>query len=76
MAEKITKDMKIGEVVQKHPETALVMTSHGLHCVGCQIAAFESIEQGCKGHGMDDKQIDEMIKEMNKAVEEEDKNKE
>ncbi|MBW3013355.1 DUF1858 domain-containing protein [Candidatus Woesearchaeota archaeon] len=72
MAEKnkITKDMLIGEVVREHPETAIIMMSHGLHCVGCHVAAFESIEDGCKGHGMDDEQIDQMIKEMNEAIEE------
>ncbi|MBW3017692.1 DUF1858 domain-containing protein [Candidatus Woesearchaeota archaeon] len=72
MAEKnkITKDMRIGEVVREHEETAIGMMSHGLHCVGCHVAAFESIEDGCKGHGMDDEQIDQMIKEMNEAIEE------
>jgi hybrid cluster-associated redox disulfide protein len=73
MKKKITKDMMIGEVVREHPAVAMVMMSHGMHCVGCHVAAFETIEQGCKGHGMDDKQIDEMIEEMNKIAEEEEK---
>jgi hybrid cluster-associated redox disulfide protein len=73
---KITRDMMIGEVVREHPGTAMVMMSHGMHCVGCHVAAFETIEQGCKGHGMDDKQIDEMVEEMNKIVEEEGKKSE
>jgi len=61
----ITKDMLIGEVVQKHPETVEVMFRHGMHCIGCGMTAYESIEQGCMGHGMDGKQIDEMVSEMN-----------
>ncbi len=66
--EKITKDMMIGESVQKHPETALVMMKFGLHCVGCHVAAHETIEQGCKGHGLSDEKIDDMIKEMNEVI--------
>lgn len=66
--EEITKDMMIGDVVQKHPETALVMMKHGMHCVGCHVAAHESIEQGCKGHGMDDQEIEKTVKEMNEVI--------
>jgi len=65
----ITKDMTIGEAVQKHPESAVVMMAYGLHCIGCHVAAYETIEQGCKGHGLDDKEIDKMIDDINKAIE-------
>ncbi len=68
MADVITKEMLIGEVVQKHPETVEVMFKHGMHCIGCGMTAYESIEQGCMGHGMDEKQVDEMIKEMNEKA--------
>ena len=66
---KITKDMQIGEAIQKYPDTAVVMMRNGLHCVGCHVAAWESIEQGAKAHGMDDKQIDSMVEEMNRSIE-------
>ena len=69
----ITKDMNIGEAVQKHREAAFVMFKYGLHCIGCHVSAFESIESGCKGHGMPDDVIDEMIDEINKTIEEEQK---
>lgn len=70
MAEKITKDMGIMDVVQKHPSAAQVLAKNGMGCVGCVAARFENIEQGAKAHGMDDAKIDEMIDEMNKAAEE------
>jgi hybrid cluster-associated redox disulfide protein len=66
--EKITKDMQLGELVSRYPDVVQVMLKHGLHCVGCQMAAWETIEQGAKGHGMDDKQLDRMLKEMNDAL--------
>ena len=64
----ITKNMMIGEAVHKYPETAMTMMKHGMGCLGCPAAAMETIEQGAKGHGLNDKQIDEMIKEMNKKI--------
>lgn len=71
--EKITKDMPIGDVVAKHPETAEILMNKGMHCVGCHMAQMESIEAGCKGHGMDDKAIDEMMEEINEAINKEKK---
>jgi hybrid cluster-associated redox disulfide protein len=64
--EKITKDMQIGEIIQKKPEAAMIMMEHGLHCIGCMASRFESLEQGCQVHGMSDEQIDEMIDKLNK----------
>ncbi|MFH0870312.1 MAG: DUF1858 domain-containing protein [archaeon] len=65
---KITRKMLIGDAVQKHPETVEVMFKHGMHCIGCGMTAYESIEQGCTGHGMTDKEIDAMVEDMNKAA--------
>ena len=62
---KITKNMTMGEIVQKYPETVDVMIKHGLHCVGCHLAAMETVEQGAIGHGID---LDELLKDMNKAI--------
>jgi len=65
----ITKDMTIGEVIEKYPDTAKVMMSKGLHCIGCHVATHESIEQGSKAHGLSDEDIDSMVAEMNRATE-------
>ncbi|MGQ9492940.1 MAG: DUF1858 domain-containing protein [Anaerolineae bacterium] len=61
----ITKDMSIGEVVQRYPETITVFLLHGLGCLGCAVAHFENIEQGARAHGID---IDALIKDFNDAV--------
>jgi hybrid cluster-associated redox disulfide protein len=68
---KINKDMMIGEVVKKYPNTASVMFKYGLHCIGCHVAAHENIEQGCKAHGFNEEDIDNMVKEMNEVLEKE-----
>lgn len=61
----ITKDMPIGQVVQKHPETIPVFLRHGLMCIGCAVARFENIEQGALAHGID---VDKLITALNEAV--------
>ncbi len=62
----ITKDMKIGEIVQKHPETVKIFFKHGLMCVGCAAARFENLEQGAIAHGID---VDAILKDLNAALE-------
>jgi len=70
---KINKDMTIVQVFQKYPHRvtrlAQIMTSHGLHCVGCHVSAYETIEQGLIGHGMDEEKLNILLKELNKAIE-------
>lgn len=67
----ITKEMKIGDIVQQYPQTLKVFFKHGLMCVGCAAARFENLEQGAIAHGID---IDAMLKDLNSAVEQENKN--
>ncbi|MCA9382579.1 DUF1858 domain-containing protein [Candidatus Dojkabacteria bacterium] len=65
----ITKNTKIGEMVQLYPKTADIMLSWGLSCVGCSINVFESVEDGARVHGqMSDKEIDALLKELNKVA--------
>ena len=64
----VTKDMLIGEVVERYPKSIEIMFKHGMHCVGCGMTAYESLAEGCLGHGMSEKQIDDMIEEINKSI--------
>ncbi|MAE42534.1 disulfide oxidoreductase [Candidatus Woesearchaeota archaeon] len=65
---KITKDMIIGEILQKNPETSEVFMELGIHCIGCHGGAFESLEDGLKAHGKTDKDVEEAVKKMNEIV--------
>jgi len=65
---KITKHMRIGDVVEQYPETVDVFLKFGLHCIGCHVAAWETVEQGAMAHGLQD--VDKLVEELNKAVEE------
>ena len=61
----ITKEMPIGDVVKSHPETVPVFMQHGLHCIGCAVAAFESIAEGAAAHGID---VAALMSDLNKAT--------
>ena len=67
--QKITKDTTIGEIVEKYPEVVDTLTSFGVHCVGCHVSPFESLEMGFKGHGMDDAKISEAVTKINEIIE-------
>jgi len=65
---KVTKEMTIGDIIKNHPEAIEVMLSHGLHCVGCSVQYWETLEGGCKGHGFSDEKIDKLVSEINTAL--------
>jgi hybrid cluster-associated redox disulfide protein len=64
----INKTMTIGDIVEKCPEAVPIMMAHGLHCIGCHVASWESLEEGCRGHGMNEEMIDSMVSEINEKV--------
>jgi hybrid cluster-associated redox disulfide protein len=64
----ITKDMLLGDIVQRYPEATEAMLKHGLHCIGCHVSFYETLEQGALVHGMTPKELDSMVLEMNALV--------
>ncbi|HOO96970.1 MAG TPA: DUF1858 domain-containing protein [Caldisericia bacterium] len=61
----ITADMTLGDVIKKWPVSAEIFFKFGLHCIGCHISAYESIEDGAKAHGIDPV---ELVKALNEAI--------
>ncbi|HOE93655.1 MAG TPA: DUF1858 domain-containing protein [Methanofastidiosum sp.] len=58
--------MSIGDIVDQYPETVSVFISHGLGCIGCAIAQFETLEEGAMAHGID---VEALLKDLNKSLE-------
>ena len=65
MSEIIKKEMTIGEVVARWPQTAGTFMEWGMHCYGCAVAQFENIEQGAVAHGID---ADGLVKALNESI--------
>ena len=62
---KITKDTPLHKLAVDRKSAEILLDS-GLHCLGCFASQFETLGQGCKGHGMSNNEIEELIKKLNK----------
>ena len=62
----ITRRTLIGDIVQRSPNAIEVLQEHGLQCVGCHIATWETLEQAAQHHGID---VDELVKHLQKGEE-------
>ena len=63
---KITKKTKINKIIQENPQIEKILVEAGMGCIGCPMSSEESLEQGCKAHGMNKKEIDKLVERLNK----------
>ena len=59
---KYTKTTKFNKLMQDEKAVEILMKK-GMHCFGCPFSQVETLEQGCKGHGLN---VDEVLKELTK----------
>jgi len=67
MEKKITAKTKLNEILKINENAAEILFESGMGCIGCPAAQMETLEQGCLAHGMTKKQIEEIIKKLNKG---------
>jgi hydroxylamine reductase len=60
-----SKETKIGEILEKAPEKVDILLQAGMHCIGCMISEYETLEEACAVHGID---VEDLVKELNKEV--------
>lgn len=65
MKKKYTKKTKFSELMQDEKAVEILMEK-GMYCFGCPFSQFETLEQGCKAHGL---KVDEVLKKLNKGKE-------
>ena len=61
----ITADTNIGDLVLWHPETAEILFSIGMHCLGCPAAGAETFRAAVEVHGLD---ADELVAQILQKV--------
>lgn len=61
----LTKYAILGDVAKESPKAAELLAMYGLHCVSCMANSFDTLDMGAKVHGMTDKEVDEMVEEVN-----------
>lgn len=58
----ITKNTKIGELLEVAPEKAELLLEAGMHCLGCPASQAETLEEACEVHGIN---VDELVEKLN-----------
>ena len=64
---KISADTLIAECLQINPNSASILMSYGMHCIGCALAHGETIGEAVSVHGKD---LDELLAKLNEGIEE------
>jgi hydroxylamine reductase len=63
--EPVTPDTNIGDLVLFHPETAELLFSIGLHCLGCPSSGVETVSEAAEAHGLD---VNELVLQLNDII--------
>lgn len=64
----ITKDWPVADIVALYPHVAPILAEYGLHCVGCSASEFETLEEGCLGHGMTEEDVTNLVSDLNDFI--------
>lgn len=63
----VTANNTIAELLAVHPAAARVLVNHRMHCVGCDIAPFETIGDACAIYGV---AVEELFADLHVATSE------
>ena len=61
----VTPDTLIGDMVLFHPETAELLFSIGLHCLGCPPSGVETVSDAADVHGLD---TEKLVSQLNDII--------
>src|SRR3989338_5611383 len=65
---RVTKDWPVADIVALYPKVSPVLAEYGLHCVGCSASEFETLEDGCLGHGMTEEDVLSLVSDLNDFI--------
>src|SRR5438045_8476933 len=68
MAELITDDMIIHDIVTKHPATVKVFHGHGRPCTACAVCSRESVAGGARTHRFSPEKLELLLQDLNAAA--------
>ena len=61
----ISKDMRIGQLIQVDDSIAPILMRAGMHCLGWPASQGESLEEACMVHGID---CDTLVSQINEIL--------
>lgn len=62
----IDPQLTLADLINRHPKAASVLLARRMHCVGCAVAAFETIEEACAIYGLP---LDDVLADLSVAME-------
>jgi len=62
---KIIPKTKLLEILKEKPDAAEILFNAGMGCCGCPMAQMETLEECCRAHGMNKKEIEKLVKKIN-----------
>lgn len=65
----VRTDSLLIEVLENAPQTVPFFNAIGMHCLTCNLAFDETVEQACQVHGFD---VEDFIFQINKYLQEQD----
>ena len=65
MAEKITKDMIISDILNINMGCVPILLNEGMHCIGCPASQGETLEEACLVHGIE---VAPLVDKLNEFV--------
>jgi len=64
MAQQISKDMIIADIIKVDADLIPVLMSAGMHCIGCPSAQGESLEEAAMVHGIDPDHLEAVLNDF------------
>lgn len=61
MALTVTRETKIGDILDYDVSTAEYFLQMGMHCLSCPASRSESLEEACEAHGVEVEELVEAI---------------
>jgi hybrid cluster-associated redox disulfide protein len=61
----VTAVSRVQEVVERHPETVVILNRHGLHCAGCYISPYHTIADCAREYAIP---VDLLLTDLNQAI--------
>lgn len=62
MTEPLSPGTTVADALLKRPSAARILVNHRMHCVGCAIAPFETLEEACGVYGVS---LRDLLAELN-----------
>ncbi len=60
--------MRVSDILTLLPNAESLLAQYGLSCYSCAANAYETLEDGCRSHGMPEAEIDDLVTDLNELL--------